>query len=223
MTGAFALIESDRYAFGQFGICQPLIACTLTGWIMGDWATGLLLGAAFQLLWITFIPVGASMYTNESVVTAAIAAFAASVGEVRPEVLMILFLLCIPVTVVAMKMDYLARSANGVFANYAKQGILSAHYSMAQRFHLVGIPLNWLNGILIGWTVLIGLSLIHDMAGHLLLKHGLESGLALQWKLLPLIGILFLAHDSFRDYRSYIYFLAGCLIGGGIIALGLMA
>lgn len=178
------------------------------------------MGVAFQLLWVTFIPVGASMYTNESVVMAALAAFAAGYGEGRPEVLMALFLLCIPFTVAALKTDYLTRSANGLFANFAKQGILSGHYRVAQRFHLVGVALNWLNGIVIGWSVMLLLLIAYEPIVSLLYRYSMQGGLSLQWLLLPLIGTLFLAHDSFRDYRSYIYFAIGCVGGVAIIAMG---
>jgi mannose/fructose/N-acetylgalactosamine-specific phosphotransferase system component IIC len=60
------LILDTTVAF-QFLISQPLIACTLLGWFMGDARLGLQLGIYLQLLWLSSIPVGAAIIPEGNV------------------------------------------------------------------------------------------------------------------------------------------------------------
>jgi mannose/fructose/N-acetylgalactosamine-specific phosphotransferase system component IIC len=54
------LILDTTVAF-QFLISQPLIACPLLGWFLGDIQLGLHVGMYIQLLWLSSIPVGAAI------------------------------------------------------------------------------------------------------------------------------------------------------------------
>lgn len=53
-----AIILLDKMAVGEFGISQPIIACSLMGLIFRDFHTGLFLGVALQLVWIGALPLG---------------------------------------------------------------------------------------------------------------------------------------------------------------------
>jgi len=55
-----SLIVFDTSVAFQFLISQPLIACTLLGWILGDAQLGMQVGFIMQLLWLGDMPVGAS-------------------------------------------------------------------------------------------------------------------------------------------------------------------
>ncbi len=54
------LILDTTVAF-QFLISQPLIACPLLGWFLGDIQLGLHVGMYIQLLWLSSMPVGAAI------------------------------------------------------------------------------------------------------------------------------------------------------------------
>jgi mannose/fructose/N-acetylgalactosamine-specific phosphotransferase system component IIC len=56
-----SLIVLDTTVAFQFLISQPLIACTLLGWFLGDPYLGLQIGVFLQLLWLSNMPVGASI------------------------------------------------------------------------------------------------------------------------------------------------------------------
>jgi len=60
------LILDTTVAF-QFLISQPLIACTLIGWFLGDAQLGLQVGIYLQLLWLSSIPVGAAIIPEGNV------------------------------------------------------------------------------------------------------------------------------------------------------------
>jgi len=56
-----SLIVLDTTVAFQFLISQPLIACTLLGWFMGDPYLGMQIGIYLQLLWLSNMPVGAAI------------------------------------------------------------------------------------------------------------------------------------------------------------------
>lgn len=53
-----AVIILDKYAFGEFGISQPIISGTIFGAISGDISQGIFLGGLFQLVFLGGLPIG---------------------------------------------------------------------------------------------------------------------------------------------------------------------
>lgn len=53
-----AAILLDKYAFGEFGISQPIVSGTIIGALFGDIHTGIFLGAIFQLIFLGGLPIG---------------------------------------------------------------------------------------------------------------------------------------------------------------------
>lgn len=53
-----ALILLDKYAIGEFGISQPLIAGTIIGAFCGDVNAGIYIGALFQMVFLANLPIG---------------------------------------------------------------------------------------------------------------------------------------------------------------------
>jgi mannose/fructose/N-acetylgalactosamine-specific phosphotransferase system component IIC len=56
-----SLLVLDTTVAFQFLISQPLIACTLLGWFLGDIRLGVQVGMYLQLLWLSSMPVGATI------------------------------------------------------------------------------------------------------------------------------------------------------------------
>ena len=56
------LLGLDVVSFPQAMISRPLVAATIAGWLIGDSATGLLVGAALELIALDTLPFGASRY-----------------------------------------------------------------------------------------------------------------------------------------------------------------
>jgi mannose/fructose/N-acetylgalactosamine-specific phosphotransferase system component IIC len=48
----------DKYAFGEFGISQPIIAGAIIGTLFGDLQTGIFIGAILQLIFLVGLPIG---------------------------------------------------------------------------------------------------------------------------------------------------------------------
>ncbi len=72
------LIGVDRLAVGQFMISQPIVAAPIIGWVMGDFHTGLLVGAVLELFWLQGLPVGG--YVPKDATLAAILTTALALG-----------------------------------------------------------------------------------------------------------------------------------------------
>ncbi|MEJ2542967.1 MAG: PTS sugar transporter subunit IIC [Calditrichaceae bacterium] len=54
-----AVVSLDTFAIFQVLISQPIVACTLIGWLSNDPMTGIQIGLLMQLIWISTLPVGA--------------------------------------------------------------------------------------------------------------------------------------------------------------------
>jgi len=67
------IVAIDTTASWQVMISQPLAACTIIGFLLGDPQTGLLLGILMQLPWLIEIPAGGS-HTSEGNIGALVAA-----------------------------------------------------------------------------------------------------------------------------------------------------
>ena len=61
------LLALDTTAAFQILISQPLVACTIIGWLLGDIQLGLQIGAYLQLLWLCSLPVGAAIIPEGNV------------------------------------------------------------------------------------------------------------------------------------------------------------
>ena len=61
------IIGLDRTAVGQIMVSQPIVAAPLIGLVLGDATTGLIVGAALELIWLLDIPVGAFVPADSTV------------------------------------------------------------------------------------------------------------------------------------------------------------
>jgi mannose/fructose/N-acetylgalactosamine-specific phosphotransferase system component IIC len=75
LIGLFgSLLLLDTTVAFQFLISQPLIACTLLGWFLGDIQLGLEIGFYLQLLWLSSMPIGAAIIPEGNVAAIVITA-----------------------------------------------------------------------------------------------------------------------------------------------------
>ena len=69
-----SLLVLDTTVAFQFLISQPLIACTVLGWFLGDIRLGLEVGFYIQLLWLSSMPVGAAIIPEGNVASVVVTA-----------------------------------------------------------------------------------------------------------------------------------------------------
>jgi PTS system mannose-specific IIC component len=61
------VVGLDTTAAFQIMVGQPLVACALLGWMMGDPMMGAMVGVMTQLLWMGRLPVGAATFPNGNI------------------------------------------------------------------------------------------------------------------------------------------------------------
>jgi PTS system mannose-specific IIC component len=69
-----SLLVLDTTVAFQFLISQPLIACTVLGWFLGDIRLGLEVGFYIQLIWLSSMPVGAAIIPEGNVASIVVTA-----------------------------------------------------------------------------------------------------------------------------------------------------
>lgn len=143
---AGALIGLDRTAAGQFMISQPIVAAPLIGWMTGDAAAGLIIGAVLELLWVLDMPVGTFVPADTTIaaVSATAAATLATRGDVSVPVLGFCVLLSVGAGPLTMQADRVIRKWN---AALPETGFARAGRDAGQRIsraHLAGLALFFL-------------------------------------------------------------------------------
>ena len=80
-----AIISLDTVAVFQILISQPIIACTLIGWLSNDPLTGIHIGLMMQLIWISTLPVGAVTFPDGNLGAIIAAIIAVNSVGIMPE------------------------------------------------------------------------------------------------------------------------------------------
>lgn len=78
MTALGGLLALDATSVGQFMVSRPLVAGALTGWLVGDPALGVTVGAILELYLLVSFPTGGSRFPEGA--TATVVAVASAAG-----------------------------------------------------------------------------------------------------------------------------------------------
>jgi PTS system mannose-specific IIC component len=102
--------------FLQAMVSRPVVAGTLTGFILGHPQTGLVSGALVELLWIDRSPFGTVIPPNDSIASIIIAASTIISGKIlghsSRELIAVAVLLFIPLGILGKQIDILVMGAN---------------------------------------------------------------------------------------------------------------
>lgn len=102
--------------FLQVMVSRPVVAGTLTGFILGHPQTGLVSGALVELLWIDRSPFGTVIPPNDSIASIIIAASTIISGKIlghsSRELIAVAVLLFIPLGILGKQIDILVMGAN---------------------------------------------------------------------------------------------------------------
>lgn len=110
-----SLIVLDTTVAFQFLISQPLIACTLLGWFLGDPYLGMQIGIFLQLLWLSNMPVGASIVPEGNFAAIVITALVIRYSQLFPNfytVLIIAILFGVFISYVGGQLIIIIRKSN---------------------------------------------------------------------------------------------------------------
>jgi PTS system mannose-specific IIC component len=182
----------DRTAVLQLMICRPIVAAPLTGWMLGDAATGLQIGAFLELLWLGRIPVGASIPPDDTQVAIGSTCLAVTQypGPAVPAMAfsVLCLLVALPFGRTGSFFDGLARRLNSRLWVRADKALDGADYRHLSLLHLQGLIHFGLASVLTFGVILVG-----GMAGIAVLLPLLSGDLTVMspWlrMLVPLAGV----------------------------------
>lgn len=193
MTAVVAVLCGlDRTAAGQFMFCRPIVAAPLTGWLLGEAAIGLQVGAMLELLWLGRLPVGAAIPPDDSQVAVGctfLAVMAQSYSGLPPQTLAVACLLVgMPFGKAGQLFDRLARVLNARLLSKAELALDANQPEALERLHLRGMwhfaaaSLATLAIVVAGGSLCVSLLLRH-------LDAPLLAATPWIWLLFPLVGI----------------------------------
>ncbi len=151
MVGAFLAL--DNAMWGQFMIAQPLVAGALFGFITGDAASGILVGAMIQLLWIGVLPVGAFIPSDHSVtggLTILLALFLMKAAAMSLGGATVLALAAaIPAGYLSGKLDILVRQLNSEWSGVVEQALARSSIKAITLAAWAGLGAAWIRNFII--------------------------------------------------------------------------
>lgn len=161
-----ALILLDKYAIGEFGFSQPIIAATIIGALCGDVRMGIFIGAMFQLLFLANLPIGKDVPPD--VQTAGVAGCGSyfilkQTIHSQPNLLLI-FLIGILASVLGSLFDTLVRRLNEqLYYRFLRNKSRLIYY------HFLGIVTSFLRGVILLLPLfgIISLIAVPAMAGEI--------------------------------------------------------
>ncbi|ELF0055339.1 PTS mannose/fructose/sorbose/N-acetylgalactosamine transporter subunit IIC [Salmonella enterica subsp. enterica serovar Kentucky] len=196
LLGLVAFIAQSEYALGTSLISRPIVTGLLTGLVLGDMETGIVMGATLELAFIGSFSVGASLPPD--VVTGGIlgVAFAINSGAGAETAL----LLGLPIATLALIVKNIY---NGMFIPllchkadaYAEVGDTRG----IERMHLIsGIGLSLTLGIIVTVSYLAGVNMVKGFLDAIpeFIKHGLSVATGI----IPALGFAMLARLKVAPY-----------------------
>jgi len=208
-----SLLVLDTTVAFQFLISQPLIACTLLGWFLGDIQLGVQVGMYLQLLWLSSMPVGAAIVPEGNIAAIVITAFVIRYNSNHENFNIILIcglLYGILVSYLGGELVVLFRKANHFFL----QKVLAL--ARKGKLNVLNV-INYL-GLVFHYSLMFILIVLAMFLGDFLFKYVLT--IPLEWDkyfkygVMSLIGIgAGLVLSIFKERKYHLLIAGGLVIG----------
>lgn len=141
-----AVILLDKYAFGEFGISQPLVTGVIIGALFGDIKMGIFLGAMLQLVFLGGLPIGRDIPPDGQLagIIGSGAFFLLRTANLSGHALLIAVLFALLAAVVGGTLDIFARHFNTkLFYIFLKKK------NQLSTYHLLGLATAFIRGLCI--------------------------------------------------------------------------
>jgi len=133
----------DRTAACQFMFARPMVAGPLAGCALGEPLTGLQIGFLLELLWISRLPVGATIPPDDTQVAVAgtlLAVFLErKTGVAVPGTVFLALLISMPLGKAGQLFDRAARNRNRRLVELAETAITDGRTENLEKIHLRGL------------------------------------------------------------------------------------
>jgi len=195
----------------QAMISRPVVAGTVTGWMLGDPVVGLLVGALMELFWIDHLPIGTYIPPNETIVTilAVSAVVLSSDGTsagIPREAVALSLLLFLPAAYLAQKGEESLVVLNEGLAKKAVAAGEEGDLGAVSRLHWKAVGRYWLfsTGLLAG-LLAVGIPLVSWLLANL--SDPVRAALRLTYLAFPILGMA-AALKAFSQRRALPVFCA---------------
>lgn len=158
------LLALDTTIAFQILLSQPIFACPIIGWLLGNPQMGLEVGLIMQLLWLHIVPVGAAIFPEGNIASMIICAFAVLFDELPYPNLVFssAVMIGIFVSYAGSWITVLDRKINGTFLKFAR--------SSAQRGKIIRINLIEAVSIIIYFFIMTAFAFLFLHLGSIFLK-----------------------------------------------------
>lgn len=164
-SGMSILCGLDRTAIFQIMLSRPVVAAPLTGLVLGDTASGLLIGALLELLWLGRLPMGAAIPPDDTQISIASTFLAIEIGgsvsTPEPALILLTILVAMPLGKVGVPLDQWARRRNGRLCQEVLEEFSTDGFVSTESAHLKGVLsfaassiLTFLIVVTGGWAIL---------------------------------------------------------------------
>ena len=136
-----AVLCLDSHAVGQWMISRPIVTGALVGLLIGDVASGLLIGVLLELVWIGKLPIGISIpsdITLPTVTATVLMVHLKGAGVVYPEVAAIL--LSLPFGFLRSLLDRFNREMMTVYARRVESQLVRGREGALVQRPVAGPP-----------------------------------------------------------------------------------
>ncbi|MGQ9464816.1 MAG: PTS sugar transporter subunit IIC [bacterium] len=144
LLGAILLL--DKYAIGEFGISQPIIAGTIIGASCGDTHTGIFVGALFQMVFLANFSIGRDVPPDAQ--AGGIAGCSSyfilrKINQVEPNLIVVFFFGLLTAILGSVLDIYIRRINEQLYYHFLR------NKSRLSFYHLSGIFTSFLRGIIL--------------------------------------------------------------------------
>jgi len=219
------IIGLDRTAAGQFMISQPIVAAPFMGWVLGDTAAGMVVGAALELVWVLDMPIGTFVPADATIgaVSATAVAAIGSPGGAPLPVIGFSILLATTLVPVTMKAEAMVRSWNSVLADRVQAVPGEKRGRALNRAQFTGLVFFFLKSFVL-YALFIPAGVV-ALASFGRLPGFIHVALSLFVKLLPVLGVALVVRKlsvKVFDQFFFIGFLTAVCFGQAIHAPALV-
>ena len=200
------MLYLTRRLCGDVMLERPIVVCPLIGLILGDYQTGLALGATFELIFMGAQTIGGSVPTNMVVASVLGTAFTITTGQGTEQALLV----AIPAGVVSSTFEIFAKTVVSVVLaradKYADNGNskgISFMFFVGNFIHFLAYSVPVFVAIYFGMDAVAGLTES--------IPENIMNGITAVGNVLPAIGFAMLL-NSLGDKKLFPFFFAGFLI-----------
>lgn len=202
-----AFLKGFDFNTTQLACFNSLIWGTLTGLVLGDLQTGLFIGGTIQLMSMGVVAIGGSSAADYPVAAIIAVAIAISTGQGTEAGLA----LGIPVGLLGVQMDIIAKIINGFFAKKSQDYANAKQFERVSRITLLSpILFGLVTAIPVFLSITLGKAVIELILNHV--PEWFTLGLSIAGGILPAVGIaMLLTYMPAKRFFSY-------LLGGYVLS-----